>query len=116
MGYSISSKSQLNVYENTSDDLECYASMATILRPLKKATTTPNLSTITLAILHSKRNSLKQKHQRRVKILFDAGCGATPIHHSLVGKLLLQMDTLSNWDTKACSFRTTITCRLIFIL
>ena len=81
--------------------------MATILRFIKKANTTPTLSTITLGILHSKKNSFKQKHQRRVKILFDTGCGATLIHHSLVGKLPLQMDRPSNWGTKAGSFRTT---------
>ena len=85
MGHSLSSKSQLNVYDNTPANLECYASMATILRPTKKAKTTPTLSTITLGILHSKKNSFKLKHQKRVKILFDTGCGATLIHHSLVG-------------------------------
>ena len=86
MGHSLSSKSQLNVYHNTPVDLECYTSMATILRPTKKAKTKPALSTITFGILHTKKNNFKLIYQRRVKILFDTGCGATLIHHSLVGK------------------------------
>ena len=89
MSHSLNSRQQLNVYHNNPADLECYALMANILRPTKKAKTTPTLSTITLGILHSKKNSFKQKHQKRVKILFDTGCGATLIHHSLVGKLTL---------------------------
>ena len=116
MGHSISSKLQLNVYKNTPNDLECYASMADILRPKKKAKTQPTLSTTTLGILHSKKNSFKLRHQKRVKILFDTGCGATLIHHSLVGKLPLQTDRPSNWSTKAGSFRTTKTCKLNFTL
>jgi len=116
MGHSLSSKQQLNVYHNNPADLECYALMANILRPQKKAKTTPTLSTITLGILHSKKNSFKQKHQKRVKILFDTGCGATLIHHSLVGKLPLQMDRPSNWSTKAGSFKTTKTCKFNLVL
>ena len=116
MGHSLSFKPQLNVYDNTPTDLECYASMATILRPTKKAKTQPALSTITLDILHSKKNSFKLKHQKRVKILFDTGCGATLIHHSLIGKLPLQTDRPSNWSTKAGNFRTTKTCQLIYTL
>ena len=50
MGHSLNSKPQLNVYDNTPADLECYAFMATILRPTKKAKTQPTLSTITLGI------------------------------------------------------------------
>src|SRR5687768_13138900 len=88
----------------------------TILRPIKKAKTQPALSTITPGILHSKKNSFKHKHQRRVKILFDTGFGATLIQHSLVGKLPLQMDRPSNWSTKAGSFKTTKTCKINFTL
>ena len=113
MGHSLHSKPQLHVY-NTPADLECYASMATILRPTKKAK--PTLSTITLGILHSKKISFKKKHQKRVKILFDTGCGATLIHHSLLGKLPLQTDRPSNWSTKAGNFSTTMTCKLNFAL
>ena len=86
MGHSLSSKPQLNSYHNSPADLECYASMATLLRPTKQAKTKPTtLSTITLGILNSKKNNFKLKHQKRVKILFDTGCGATLIHHSLAG-------------------------------
>src|SRR5919112_1504498 len=116
MGHSLKSKAQLNVYHNSPADLECYASMATLLRPTKKAKTKPTLSTITLGILHSKKNSFKPKYHKRLKILFDTGCGATLIHHSLVGKLALQMDRPSNWSTKAGSFRTTKTYKLKFTL
>ena len=83
--------------------------MATILRPTKKAKTQPTLSTITLGILHSKKNSFKKKHQKRVKILLETGCGATLICHSLIGKLTQQTDRTSNWSTKAGDFRTTKT-------
>ena len=73
------------MFMKTPVDLECYASMATILRPTKKAKTQPTLSTLTLGILHSKKIIFKLKHQKRVKIMFDTGCGATLIHHSLIG-------------------------------
>ena len=116
MGHSLSSKPQLNVYHSILADLECYASMATILRPTKKAKTQPTLSTITLGILHSKKNSFKLKHQKRVKSLLDTGCGATLIHHSLLGKLPLQTDRPSNRSTKAGHFRTTKTCKINFAL
>ena len=90
--------------------------MATLLRPYKKAKTRPALSTITLGMLNSKKNNFKLKHQRRVKILFENGCGATLIHHSLVEKLPVQMDIPSNWSTKAGSFKTTKTCKVHFSL
>ena len=99
MDHSLSSKPQLNVYHNSPADLECYAVMATLLRPSKKAKTKPTLSTITLGMLNSKKNSFKLKHQRRVEKLFDTGCGATLIHHSLVEKLSIWTDRPSNWST-----------------
>ena len=116
MGHSLSSKPQLNVYHNSPADLECYASMATLLRPSKKAKTRPTLSTITLGMLNSKKNNFKLKHQKRVKILFDTGYGATLIHHSLIDKLPVRTDRPSNWSTKAGSFRTTKTCKINFSL
>jgi hypothetical protein len=66
-----------------SPDFECYVSMAEMLSPKKKPKK-KQLSTITLGYLHTKRGSLKEKNQKRIKILFDTGCGATLIHHSLV--------------------------------
>src|SRR5687768_14088672 len=74
--------------------------MAEMLRPKKKAKK-QNLSTITLGYLHSKQGSCKEKNQKRVKILFDTGCGATLIHHSLVKKLKQKDTKPSNWSTKA---------------
>src|SRR5205085_2513993 len=71
---------------------------------------------ITLGVLHSKKNSFTEKYKTRLKILFDIGCGVTLIHHNCVGKLTLQTDALSNWSTKAGSFKTTKTCRLNFTL
>src|SRR6476620_11456612 len=114
--HSINSKSQLNAYFSNPSELECYVSMANMLRPTKKAEAQPTLSTITLGILHSKKNSFKLRHQKRLRILFDTGCGATLIHHSLVGKLPAQMDGPSNWNTKTGSFRTTKTWKLNFSL
>src|SRR5688500_6322583 len=116
MGHSLNSKSQLNVYLNSPADLECYAFMATLLRPTKKAKTKPTLSTITQGVLNSKKNSFKPIFHKRLKILFDTGCGATLIHQSLVGRLTLQMDRPSNWSTKAGNFRTTKTAKLNFTL
>src|SRR5687768_16444855 len=116
MGHSLNSKSQLNVYHNSPADLEGYASMATLLRPTKKAKTKPTLSAITLGVLNSKKNSFKPKYHKRLKLLFDTCCGATLIHHSLVDKLALQTDILSNWRTKAGNFRTTKTAKLNFTL
>ena len=48
---------------------KCYGPMAHLLRPHKKAKT-KNLSTITLGCLHSKHNSFKPRHHKRIKILF----------------------------------------------
>src|SRR6476620_8273792 len=98
--HSINSKSQLNAYTSNPSESECYVSMANMLRPTKKAKTQTTLSTITLGILHSKKNSFELKHQKRLKILFNTGCGVTLIHHSLVGKLPAQTDRPSNWNTK----------------
>ena len=95
--HSLNSKSQLNAYTSSNpSDLECYVSMANMLRPNKKAKTQTALSTITLGILNTKKNSFKPIYQKRVKILFDTGCGATLIHHSLVGNLPIWTDRPAN--------------------
>ena len=114
MDYSLSSKSQLSVYDKDWN-LECYVSMAEMLRPKKKAKS-KDLSTITLGYLHSKHNNFKNKNLKRVKILFNTGCGATLIHHSLVEKLKQKDTKMSNWSTKAGSFKTTKTCKVHFSL
>jgi hypothetical protein len=114
MGHSLISNEMLNVYTNDWT-LECYVSMAEMLRPKKKVEK-HDLSTITLGHLHSKHNIFKTKHQKRLKILFDTGCGATLIHHSLVRRLKQKDDKPSNWSTKAGSFKTTKTCKVHFTL
>ncbi len=91
------------------------SSMAKLLRPKKKAKK-QDLSTVTLGYLHSKHNSFKMKHQKRLKILFDTGCGATLIHHSLVHRLKQKDNKPLNWSTKAGSFKTTKTCKVHFTL
>src|SRR5687767_12227026 len=111
MGHSLSSKNQLDVYNKEQWKVECYVSMAQLFRPTKKVKR-QDLLTITLGYLHSKHNSFRAKHQQRVKILFDTGCGATLIHHSLVKRLKQRDNKLSNWSTKAGSFRMTKTCKI----
>src|SRR5687767_3517693 len=98
-----------------SQNIDCYVSMAEMLRPKKKVKK-KNLSTITLGYLQTKKGSLKVKHQKRIKILFDTGCGATLIHHSLVKRLKSKEEQPSNWSTKAGSFQTTKTCKIKFTL
>ena len=114
MAHNLISKDQLNI-DSQVWNLECYVSMADMLRPKKKAKV-QHLSTITLGYLHSRNNSFKVKYQKRVRILFDTGCGATLIHHSLVKRLKLRSDKPSNWTTKAGSFKTTKTCKINFTL
>ena len=96
-------------------DKECYVSMAEMLRP-KKMAKKQNLSTCTLGYIHSRNNTFKLKYQREVRILFDIGCGAPLIHHSLVKRLKKQCENPSNWSTKAGSFQTTRTCKINFTL
>src|SRR5688500_18582402 len=104
----------LDIYPK-SQKIECYVSMAEMLSPKRKAKK-QHLSTITLGYFQSKRGSLKMKHQKRIKILFDTGCGATLIHHSLVKKLKSKVENPSDWLTKAGSFKTTKTCTVKFTL
>ena len=89
--------------------------MAKVLRPKKKAKR-QDLSTITLGYLHSKGKSMKVKHMKRISIIFDTGCGATLINHSMVTKLKQKQETPCNWNTKAGSFQTTKTCKIKFTL
>src|SRR5687768_8001357 len=92
----------LDIYTE-SPNIDCYVSMAEMLRPKKKAKK-QNLSTITLGYLHSKKGSLKWKYQKRIRILFDTGCGAILTHHSLVKRLKTKKEKPSNWSTRAGSF------------
>ena len=89
--------------------------MAEILRPKKKAEST-DLSTKTLGCINTRPGSFLDRNKRKVKILFDTGCGATLIHQSFVTKLTLNYNQLSNWSTKAGSFKTTKTCKVNIML
>ena len=89
--------------------------MAEILRPKKKAKK-QDLSTITLGYLHSKGKSMKVKHMKRIRNLFDTGCGATLFNHSMVTRLKQKQEKPCNWNTKAGSFQTSKTCKIKFTL
>ena len=65
MGHSISSKNQLNVCHKVWN-LECYVSMAEILRPKKKAKAT-DLSTITLGYVYTRPGSFLEQNKRKLK-------------------------------------------------
>ena len=115
MAHSAESKLGSSDIYPMSKNLDCYVSMAEILRPKKKAKR-QDFSTITLGYLHSKGKSMKVKHMKRIRILFDTGCGATLINHSLVKKLDQKQDKHCKWNTKAGSFQTTKTCKIKFTL
>ena len=70
--------------------------MAEILRPKKKANTT-DLSTITLGCINTRPGSFLDRNKKKVKILFDTGCGATLIHQSFLNRLDQKYDQPSNW-------------------
>ena len=98
---------QLNVNQNTPSNLKCCVTMAKMLRSQKKAKT-DHILIITIGYFHSKHGSFKPNFFKKLKILLDTCCGATLIHHNLVGKLK-QKNKLSNQSTKAESFITTKT-------
>ena len=89
--------------------------MAEILRPKKKAKST-DLSTITLGYIYTRPGSFLDRNKKKIKILFDTGCGATLIHKSFVSRLPCDFDKPSNWNTKAGSFKTTRTCAINIML
>ena len=75
-----------------------------------------NLSSITLGYLHSRKGSRKGKHQKRLKILFDSGCGDTIINQSVIGDLETSKTKPSKWATKTGSFSTNKKCKINFML
>ena len=79
--------------------------MAELLRPTKKPKT-ENLSSITMGYLETRKGSTKSKDFKRMKVLFDSGCGATLINHSLIGKLKTTQGKKVKWKTKSGSFYT----------
>ena len=114
MGHSLTSKMQLNAYGSPPSIFECCVIMAQMFRLQKKAKEN-HFSTITISHLHSRQGDYKPENLRRLKILLDTGCGATLIHHSLVGKLKQKNKPL-NWSTKAGGFKTTKICKISFTL
>src|SRR5690349_21505140 len=89
--------------------------MVDIPRPKKKAKR-EDISTITLGYLHSRGISMKIKHMKRRRVLFDTGCGATLINHIMVTKLKQKQEKPYNWNTKTGSFQTSKTCKIKFTL
>jgi len=95
--------------------IENYASAAEILRPKKKSKK-DHLSSITIGYLAAVRGSRKAKNWKRLKILFDSGCGATLVNESFCTKLKQKVDKKTKWKTKAGSFSTTKRCNVSFTL
>ena len=95
--------------------MECFASTAQLLRPSKRAKT-EHLSSITIGYLASRDGSRKAKHWKRMKILFDSGCGATLINHKLVKELKQTREQKTKWRTKAGKFTTSNKCNITFNL
>ena len=67
MDHSAESKLGFSDIYPVSKNLDCYVSMADILRPKKKAKK-QDLSTITLGYLHSKGKSMKVIHMKKIRI------------------------------------------------
>ena len=51
-----------------------------------------------------------------MKVLFDSGCGATLVNHSLIGKLQTTQGKKTKWKTKSGSFFTDKKCKIKFSL
>ena len=85
--------------------LENYATTAQLVNQKKKQKK-KHLSTISLGWLHSKKGSKEKKHLKRLRILFDTGCGGTLINQSFVKKLKTKIVSNTKWTTKAGLFKT----------
>ena len=92
---------------------ECFSTTAELVRPRKKAKT-KHVSTITLGWIHTKEGSKEAKHFKRLRVLFDSGCGATLVNHSFLTKLKKAKVPPTTWSTKAGSFQTTSRCKCTF--
>ena len=106
-----------NIVNNKiSEKFECYSTTEThLLRPTKQAKL-DHVSTITLGYLCARKGSTQAKDQKRIRILFDSGCGATLINHSFVKKLEKTKIKTTKWKTKAGSFKTEHKCKIKFTL
>ena len=74
--------------------LECFGSAAKLLRPKKKATT-ENLSAITIGYLLTNNDDSDHKYWKRLRILFDSGCGATLVNKHAIKGLNTTKDKLT---------------------
>ena len=115
MGPSDSSLDSSKIDLNYSENLECFGTTADLLRPRKRQKK-KHLSTITIGYIQTKRNSTKAKDQKRLRVLFDSGCGATLVNKKFVEKLKRTKHKATNWTTKAGSFVTNEKCKIKFSL
>lgn len=96
--------------------LTCYVTTAQLLNQKKLLKRVDKPSTITLGMLYARQGSKKPKHMKRLRILFDTGCGATLVNHTLVKRLRSKPTTTTRWSTKAGTFATTRKCKMTFVL
>ena len=99
---------------NNIETSSCFATMAELLRPKKKAKTR-DLSTVTLGYIKNK-NPLKDNEDQRLRILFDSGCGATLINKRFVRHWKKVENKATKWTTKAGSFKSKSKCKIKFTL
>jgi len=109
----VTTYSSLNV---KSEQHECYVTTAQLLQQKEILKSTKRESTISLGLFHSRKGSRQVKHERRIRILFDTGCGATLINQAFVKRLKTSAVKGTTWSTKAGTFETNRKCRVSFIL
>ena len=69
-----------------------------------------------MGYIHSKAGTKKDKYKKRLRILFDSGCGATLVNHEFLTKLKKKSSKDTTWNTKAGSFNTNSKCKISFVL
>ena len=74
------------------------------------------LSSITLGYVKSRKGGAQDKDFKRMRILFDSGCGATLIKKEFTKKLKTTKAPVSKWNTKAGSFETKRKVKAQFLL
>jgi hypothetical protein len=82
MGQNNSENLNVNGNDMTCDTIECFASMADLLRPKKRAKV-EDLSTITIGYIKDKHPDRLEENQT-FRVLFDSGCSATTINKRFV--------------------------------
>ena len=66
--------------------------------------------------MQTRKGSVKVKDRKRVRILFDSGCGSTLINKEFVKKLKTIKTAESTWKTKAGNFKTNAKVKAKFIM